>query len=350
MSSFERRQSSDTGLRQPGTVNQLSPVDQVPFPETNAFPVFAPRRRPEPGNANNGRTSTTPAPEPYSVAPFTNPTQPLSEQDTAAHVTRILAFNASPLVTRQLPDVRRQTGTLNSDGATTSFRQPVIIQGTGKKSSGTMRPPRGRKWVISSAIFGVMVVVFLLTGFAVVPVETGNGHAFSSLPLFGGLFQNHDANNNPNLVEQAATATAFVRQDGYDTSSNNSNNGPTQTYSGPGVTPDRFAFGQCTYWADLEYHRLTGSYVGWIGNAYQWSYGASAAGWHVSSTPHVYSIIVLQAGVQGAGGYGHVAVVEKINPDGSVLTSNMNWYANGGWDTESWWTFYPGPGVTFVWK
>jgi len=89
--------------------------------------------------------------------------------------------------------------------------------------------------------------------------------------------------------------------------------------------------------------------VDWIGNAYQWSYGASAAGWHVSATPHLYSIIILQGGVQGAGGYGHVAVVEKINSDGSVYTSNMNWYANGGWDYESWWTFHPGPGVLFAW-
>jgi surface antigen len=63
----------------------------------------------------------------------------------------------------------------------------------------------------------------------------------------------------------------------------------------------------------------------------------------------VPSIIVLQSGVQGASYFGHVAVVERINADGSVYTSDYNWYANGGWDTLSYWTFTPGPGVSFVW-
>ena len=62
------------------------------------------------------------------------------------------------------------------------------------------------------------------------------------------------------------------------------------------------------------------------------------------------SIIVLAPGVQGAGGFGHVAVVERINSDGSVYVSTWNWYAGGGgWARTSYWTFYPGPGVTFVW-
>lgn len=99
----------------------------------------------------------------------------------------------------------------------------------------------------------------------------------------------------------------------------------------------------------MRYHQLTGYWVPWLGNAYQWAYGAQVSGWVVSATPRVPSIIVLQPYVQGAGGYGHVAIVERINPDGSVYTSNYNWYANGGWDTLSYWTFKPGPGVSFVW-
>jgi surface antigen len=59
--------------------------------------------------------------------------------------------------------------------------------------------------------------------------------------------------------------------------------------------------------------------------------------------------MVLGPGVEGASYFGHVAVVEKVNSNGSVLTSNFNWYANGGWDTLSYWTFTPGPGVSFVW-
>jgi surface antigen len=57
----------------------------------------------------------------------------------------------------------------------------------------------------------------------------------------------------------------------------------------------------------------------------------------------------LQPYAQGAGPFGHVAVVEQgmASANNGVLTSNWNW--NGGWATESWVTFYAGPGVSFVW-
>jgi surface antigen len=336
MSSLDNGQHSTSGLQLPGLVHQLSPAEQLPFPESN--PVF-PQRMPQP--ALNGVSGpTTPAPDVYSSE---NSTQQLPGVN--AGITRQLTFNASPAVTRLLPDM--QTGTLPSVSSTTSLRQPVVIPATGKKSRGTLRPPRGRAWVTSSLALGALVVITLLTGFIVLPLATGNHFGFNLSANDNKLYQNNDQNSNPYLTAQAATATAIVRQDGYDQSGNN--NGGT-LYTGSGVTPNRFSFGQCTFYADLEYHALTGHYVDWIGNAYQWYYGAkSAPGWIVSSTPHVPSIIVLQPGVQGAGGYGHVAVVERINSDGSVYTANMNWYANGGWDYVSYWTFTPGNGVAFVW-
>lgn len=334
MSSFDHSQHSASGLQLPGLVSQHSPTEQIPFPESG--PLFA---QPAPPHSpqNGTRGPTTPAPAVYSSQSVA---QPIAGANSSTGVTRQLTFNASPAVTRSLSDV--QTGTLPSVSATTSLRQPVVIPATGKKSRGTLRPPKGRSWVVSSLVLGVMIVITLLTGFIVLPLATGNHFGFNVAPGDSKLYQNNDPNSNSYLVAQAATATAIVRQDGYDP------NGQ-QIYTGIGVTPDRFAFGQCTYFADLEYHRLTNHWVNWIGNAYQWAYGAKAAGWIVSNTPHVPSIIVLQSYTQGAGYYGHVAVVERINSDGSVYTANMNWYANGGWDRESWWTFTPGPGVTFVW-
>ncbi len=266
--------------------------------------------------------------------------------NSPAGSTRLLPFNASPAVTRLLPDL--QTGTLTSVSPTTSLRQPVVIPATGKKSRGTLRPPSKshRTWVTGSLALISLVFITLLTGFIVLPLATGGQFGLKLPGIESRLYSNTNPNSNQGLLAQAATATAFVHQDGYDQSGNN--NGGT-LYTGSGVTADRFSFGQCTYYADLEYHALTGYWVDWIGNAYQWSYGASSAGWIVSATPHVPSIIVLQPYVQGAGGYGHVAVVERINSDGSVYTANMNWYANGGWDRVSYWTFKPGPGVVFVW-
>ncbi|HEV2581453.1 MAG TPA: CHAP domain-containing protein [Ktedonobacteraceae bacterium] len=275
-------------------------------------------------------------------------TQPLDEQHTAPHLTSVLAFNDSPRVTRLLADLRTQTGTLGQfNNSTTSLRQPIIIPGSGKRSQGLTRPPVGRKWVISSAIIAILAVLTVLTGLAVAPLATGNGQIFGGIfSAPGSIHSTSNSLNNQYLAAQAATQTALNHTDGYGGSSSNSG---LPVYNSAGVAPTRFAYGNCTYWADQEYYNRTGHLVQWIGNADQWAAGAQAAGWIVSSSPHVYSIIVLQPGVEGAGYYGHVAVVEKINTDGSVVTSNMNWYYGGGWDIISTVVFKPGPGVLFVW-
>ncbi len=277
--------------------------------------------------------------------PDTSPvTEPLDDQDTTPHLTSLLAFNNSPRVTRLLADLRAQSGALSQiNGTTTSFRQPIIIRGNGKRPSSLKRAPGSRKWVVNGAIIAILVLLTLLTGLAVAPLATGNGQIFGGIfSASGGIHSSTDSLTNPSLAAQAATQTALQHTDGY-------GGGASTTFVGAGVVPYRFAFGNCTYWADQDYYNLTGHLVQWIGNADQWAAGAQAANWIVSSTPHVYSIIVLQPYVQGAGYYGHVAVVTQINSDGSVVTSTMNWYSNGGWDYVSTVVFRPGPGVSFVW-
>jgi surface antigen len=108
-----------------------------------------------------------------------------------------------------------------------------------------------------------------------------------------------------------------------------------------------FPYGQCTYWANERYHTLRGVYVPWTTNsdAWQWTMRANQYHWNVSSTPTVGAIIDIQSGVQGAGGYGHVAIVEKIVDSSHVLTSNMNW---GSGATVTYVTFAVGSGVTFI--
>ena len=317
MSSSEERQNSVTTgpLQLPGLVTQLSPVDQLSFPDTTTQPF---------GTSYPSEH----LPAPVVTRPLFNPITP-------------------PAVTRNLPEL--QTGALSPiRSTTTALRQPVVIPKTGKKSSGTMRPPQGRRWVVHLAATVLLVLIALGTLMAVAPAGTNGEAGFNPFRPILSLAQG--GNSNPNLLaQQAATVTAVTR-DGYEP-------GNTQTYTGLPTPPagtsnyDGFTYGQCTYWADFRYHELTGYWVPWGGDAYQWAYGAGASGWIVSSTPHVPSIIVLQPGVQGAGYFGHVAVVERINSDGSVYVSTWNWYtAGGGWARLSYWTFYPGPGVSFVWR
>src|SRR5206468_1116751 len=97
-----------------------------------------------------------------------------------------------------------------------------------------------------------------------------------------------------------------------------------------------------------RYHTLHGAYVPWMtnSNAWQWTIRANEYRWNVSGIPTIGAIIVLQAWVQGAGGYGHVAIVEKILADGHVLASNMNWGGAGASVTYA--EFASGSGVSFI--
>ncbi|MEY2977032.1 MAG: hypothetical protein RLZZ435_1171, partial [Cyanobacteriota bacterium] len=61
-----------------------------------------------------------------------------------------------------------------------------------------------------------------------------------------------------------------------------------------------------------------------LGNAGTWDNTASR-GAYVSYTPRAGAIAVWEAGVNGAGSVGHVAVVERVNSDGTILISESNW-------------------------
>ena len=84
--------------------------------------------------------------------------------------------------------------------------------------------------------------------------------------------------------------------------------------------------GQCTWYAYQRRTELGLPVGGSFGNGGQWASSASALGYWVDSTPrHVGDVVVFQPGQQGADSYyGHVAVVEKINADGSIEISESN--------------------------
>ncbi|GHO45403.1 hypothetical protein KSX_35660 [Ktedonospora formicarum] len=108
-----------------------------------------------------------------------------------------------------------------------------------------------------------------------------------------------------------------------------------------------YPYGECTWFANERFHDIYGYYVPWhIGNANEWVDQAYNYGWQVSSTPSLYSLIVLQDGVQGATGYGHVAMVEQIESDGTIIASSMN--AGAGWGSSSDEEYWSGPGVAFI--
>lgn len=100
---------------------------------------------------------------------------------------------------------------------------------------------------------------------------------------------------------------------------------------------NRYTYGTCTWYAYNRRAQLGRPIGSFWGNASSWRDAALVAGYGVNHTPGVGDVM------QNGGGYGHVAVVEKMNPDGSIVVSEMNYYGNGGgWNRISYRTLDAG--------
>lgn len=85
--------------------------------------------------------------------------------------------------------------------------------------------------------------------------------------------------------------------------------------------------GQCTWYV---YNRLAqlGSPIKYsmMGNGGEWGAYARSYGYSVTNTPKAGTAVSWQGGEAGINThYGHVAFVEAVNPDGSILISEMNY-------------------------
>ena len=87
-----------------------------------------------------------------------------------------------------------------------------------------------------------------------------------------------------------------------------------------------FSYGYCTWWVA---HKRP---IPWRGNAYQWWWNARSFGFAEGATPRAGAVMVL--GISGSSPQGHVGYVESVNPDGSFVVSEMNWWGvpGGGWN------------------
>ncbi len=112
----------------------------------------------------------------------------------------------------------------------------------------------------------------------------------------------------------------------------------TTTYTGGGVSvrsnmyvptasSNRYAYGYCTWYAFNRRVQLGLPVASGWGNANTWDYYASLSGYRVDSIPSVGAIFQTKSGY-----YGHVGIVERVNPDGTIYVSEMNY---GGWNVIS---------------
>jgi surface antigen len=141
---------------------------------------------------------------------------------------------------------------------------------------------------------------------------------------------------------------------GFSSSAPTLSEGPATQVAGLGGGNPGFPYGQCTYWAWLnrpdiyEYAVAHGQpHGGW--NGYVWATFAVAAGELTGSLPVAHALVTFEPGVYGAaGGTGHIAYVEKVEPNGTRFEiSEMN-VPEGNSNVNYRWLNAPVRGMTFI--
>lgn len=79
---------------------------------------------------------------------------------------------------------------------------------------------------------------------------------------------------------------------------------------------------QCTWWAAMRRNQIGKTVDAHMGNGGQWNDTAARLGYQVGRSPKPGDVMCFEGGVHGSSvAYGHVAVVEQVNSDGSILIS-----------------------------
>lgn len=82
--------------------------------------------------------------------------------------------------------------------------------------------------------------------------------------------------------------------------------------------------GSCVYYAFNRRAQLHKPVSNQWSNAKYWPTNARKSGYKVSNRPAKYAVMISQKGY-----YGHAAIVERVNRNGSILVSEMNYPRNG---------------------
>lgn len=130
---------------------------------------------------------------------------------------------------------------------------------------------------------------------------------------------------NKNNVASGTLADSFDLPKGYENKfdlGKPKNAMTTQAGSG-------YPVGQCTWYAYnrlIELNLIAPVGYGFLGNGQDWTRSLVAKGWKYVSKPEKGAVLSIQGGVDGTiAAYGHVAIVEHVNPDGTFLISECNW-------------------------
>lgn len=150
----------------------------------------------------------------------------------------------------------------------------------------------------------------------------GRGSGSSSAGRSSGTSSGGSASSPSHSENSAATAMGM----NYSVPGNCSATA-TYCYGHPtgrslGVLGSAYPWSQCTWWAYIRRTQLNLPVGSYLGNGGEWDTKAAALGYYVNTTPHVGAAVSFNPGQAGSSAiYGHVAVVERVNSNGTILIS-----------------------------
>ncbi|WP_236674823.1 glucosaminidase domain-containing protein [Enterococcus sp. BWR-S5] len=132
-----------------------------------------------------------------------------------------------------------------------------------------------------------------------------------------GLIETYDLTRFDNKKEEAAPAATSVI--------NTATHEDSDFEDYDGTEMGAYAYGNCTAYAYNRVFQLGKTIPATLGNGMDWTYNAVVSGLTVKNKPVSGSVVCFQPGVAGADSrYGHVAFVEHVYEDQSILISESN--------------------------
>lgn len=269
-----------------------------------------------------------------SAAPNLNPVDQLSSANIALTVARLNSLPETTAITNQAQTQQADMAISSSDGdvltkpqlVTTSLKSKADIKSYTTQAGDTFSSLAVKFGVTSDSIrWSNPTVAYSLSEGNVLAIPPVNGLVYvvkagETIDSLATKFKaNKDSIINDNNTELAGLQPGeqiLVRNGSQVALTTFYGYGYSSSWGGPNYGSNGYDYGYCTWYVANNINVPSN----W-GNASSWAYYARISGWSVTSTPSVGAVAQTP---YAAFGLGHVAVVRKINTNGTIVVSEMN--------------------------
>lgn len=153
-------------------------------------------------------------------------------------------------------------------------------------------------------------------------------HPGDKLTISSNSESETSVSNNTEKTDKKTSNSNKNNNSSASSKSSNSSQAPAPSEFSYGT--NYYTWGECTWYAFERRKELGKAVSNSWGNATNWAKKARSDGYNVSNSPSVGAIMQSDAWTNHSYDLGHVAIVERINPDGSILVSEMNFGGGQG--------------------